>query len=248
MTAVALSLLLAAAPSFARTHARELYQSGAKAYTLGDFAAALADFDKAYEYDAAPGLLFNLGQCHHQLRHWEKAEFFFKRYLEALPGARNAALVRELVQQDEAHLAPPAAPRASPPPAVPVVVVMDQPPAPKAPPTPAAASKGPPPAPPAPAAALTSEAPRPRRHVAPWLVGGVGVACLATGGVLGGLALSNGDQTRAAVEAGHVLTQHSDTYAQANQANAQATAGLAVGSVGVTLVVAAVVWVLTARP
>ena len=46
-----------------------------------------------------PALLFNIGQCHRQLGHFERAAFFYGRYLDLAPKAPNAALTQELLQE-----------------------------------------------------------------------------------------------------------------------------------------------------
>ncbi len=85
-------------------------------YKLGRFDEALAEYSAAYELFPAPPLLFNLAQCHRNLKHWERAVFFFEGYLRARPDAKNRALVEELLaesrREHDAELAVAAAKRA----------------------------------------------------------------------------------------------------------------------------------------
>lgn len=71
------------------------------AYKVGDFDEALAEYSKAYELYPAPPILFNLGQCEMNLKHWDRAIFFYEGYLRARPDAKNRALVEDLLR--EAH-------------------------------------------------------------------------------------------------------------------------------------------------
>jgi tetratricopeptide (TPR) repeat protein len=73
------------------------------AYKVGKFDEALAEYSKAYELYPAPPILFNLGQCEMNLKHWDRAIFFYEGYLRARPDAKNRALVEDLLR--EAHAA-----------------------------------------------------------------------------------------------------------------------------------------------
>jgi len=122
--ALALSLALAA-PAGAQSMkkgAKAFFEKGASEYNLGHFAEAIVQFEKAYEIDPAPILLFNIGQCHRQTGNKERAAFFYRRYLEQNPKAENRAEVesriadldrslkeeKDLQQRPPTALAPPA--------------------------------------------------------------------------------------------------------------------------------------------
>src|SRR4051812_23118772 len=62
-------------------------------YKLGRFGDALEKYSKAYELYAAAPLLFNIGQCHRNLKNYERAIFFFQGYLREDPTASNHVLV-----------------------------------------------------------------------------------------------------------------------------------------------------------
>ncbi len=76
---------------------RALYHQAQQVYDRGEFANALELFVQAYEAKALPGFLFNIAQCHRQLRNYERSGFYFKRYLEVSPHTPNARVVRELI-------------------------------------------------------------------------------------------------------------------------------------------------------
>lgn len=129
---VVLSLVTGATPS-SGAEARRLYADAKVAYDAGKFEEALAGFQAAYTHAPLPGFLFNLGQCERQLGHYDRAIFFFERYLEEKPFSENRALVEELLAESRSRLAaasattPPAAtetpmipsPSATTPPAAP---------------------------------------------------------------------------------------------------------------------------------
>jgi tetratricopeptide (TPR) repeat protein len=108
--AVVLAVLLcgAAAPARAEDEpssassldeAKAVFSRAEKAYGVGRFEEALADFERAYALLPLPGFLFNLGQCHRNLGNWEQAGRFYQEYLDRQPRAANADKVRALLAQ-----------------------------------------------------------------------------------------------------------------------------------------------------
>ena len=73
-------------------------------YKLGRFEQALASYSAAYELYPVPPLLFNLAQCHRNLKNWERAVFFFEGYLRARPNASNRTLVEDLLAESRREL------------------------------------------------------------------------------------------------------------------------------------------------
>jgi tetratricopeptide (TPR) repeat protein len=104
---VSAPLLLAlalAAPSSnvspaAELEAKQLAHTSQLEFDLGHFEEALRDVERAYVLDPLPGLLFNLGQCHRQLKHWEQAETAFRSFLRYQPNAPNRQVVLNLIKQ-----------------------------------------------------------------------------------------------------------------------------------------------------
>jgi hypothetical protein len=107
---VALAVILAPLVSHAapateadKKAARPHYEKGAVEYNLGHFAEAIVEFEKAYELDRAPILLFNIAQAHRQNGNIERAAFFYRRYLEQAPDAANRPEVEKRIKDlDEA--------------------------------------------------------------------------------------------------------------------------------------------------
>ena len=81
--------------------ARPHYEKGASEYNLGHFAEAISEFEKAYEQDQAPILLFNIAQAHRQSGNNERAAFFYRRYLEQEPDAANRPEVEKRIKDLE---------------------------------------------------------------------------------------------------------------------------------------------------
>jgi tetratricopeptide (TPR) repeat protein len=84
--------------------ARPLVQHADIEYKLGRFAEALAEYTKAYEVYPTPPLLFNIAQCHRNLRNYERAKFFFEGYLRDSPRTESRALVEDLIREATAEL------------------------------------------------------------------------------------------------------------------------------------------------
>jgi tetratricopeptide (TPR) repeat protein len=111
-------------------------------FQLGRYDRALEGYTRAYELYPVPGLLFNLGQCHRNLKNHERAIFFFEGYLRESPklDKDQRALTEDLIaesrtglerEQAEAQAAAAAAAiRAAAPPPVPRPHLSAAPPAP----------------------------------------------------------------------------------------------------------------------
>lgn len=108
--ATLLSVLLVSTPVLAaeaarqatgspRARARSLFLKAQKAYDLGRFEEAAKLYGDAYELAPLPGFLFNIAQCERLRGRPAEAAFFYRRFLEKAPHARNAELARELLTQ-----------------------------------------------------------------------------------------------------------------------------------------------------
>lgn len=105
--AVVASLALATAPARADRRlddAKQQVNAADIAYRLGRFEEALAKYSRAYELYPVAGLLFNIAQCHKNLKDYEKAIFFYEGYLRDAPNAPNRALVKDLIRESQAEL------------------------------------------------------------------------------------------------------------------------------------------------
>jgi tetratricopeptide (TPR) repeat protein len=73
-------------------------------YKLGRFDEALEGYSRAYELVNAPGLLFDIGQCHRNLRSYERAIFFFEGYLREETRPERRALATQLIAESKLEL------------------------------------------------------------------------------------------------------------------------------------------------
>jgi tetratricopeptide (TPR) repeat protein len=91
----------------ARASAKVEVQKAQVDYELGRFDRALERYTRAYELYPVPALLFNLGQCHRNLKNPEHAIFFFEGYLreETNLGRSRRALTEDLIAESKAVLA-----------------------------------------------------------------------------------------------------------------------------------------------
>jgi tetratricopeptide (TPR) repeat protein len=104
--ALLIAAILALGPTAARADAgeeakaRQLYKSGMKAYDVGDFDGALKLYSDAYKLASLPGFLFNIAQCHRQLANYERAAFFYGRFIDtSKPKAMNVDLATQLLAE-----------------------------------------------------------------------------------------------------------------------------------------------------
>ena len=88
-------------PSEAEILARTEFNLAQREYDLGRFSSAIAHYSKSYEAMRLPELLFNIAQCHRHLGQYDKAAFFYRRYLDLSGTPPNASLTRELLAEME---------------------------------------------------------------------------------------------------------------------------------------------------
>jgi tetratricopeptide (TPR) repeat protein len=108
---VLLAFLLLAAPRAATADkrdgtAREQFRKAEKAFSIGAFEKALEHYQKAYELDPLPGLLFNMGQCHRNLGSPERAIFFYERFLQLAKDDPQRDMVEALIADQRERLPP----------------------------------------------------------------------------------------------------------------------------------------------
>jgi tetratricopeptide (TPR) repeat protein len=170
----------------AKQSAEDHYQKGMKAYTLGKFPDAIAEFERAYELRSEPIFLYNIAQSHRQNNDPARAIFFYRRYLEAEPGAKNRADIEQRIKDMQSQLNAKSENAPAPAPAPQPIVVV-------APPMPQPVASEPVPvvqAQPAPPAASPGRSLR----IAGITVGVLGVAGVAAGIVFGVHATSLHDE------------------------------------------------------
>jgi tetratricopeptide (TPR) repeat protein len=171
----------------ARSEAREHFRKGSRAFDLGAYEEAIQEYGAAYRIIDDPALLYNLGQANRLGGHPAEALHLYKVYLSKKPDAQNRAEVENKIAElqklvDQENNAKRALPpdQATPAPAPELASPQEQP---TATPAPVAAS---------PAQPVDRNAGRTKK-IAGIVVGGLGVAMIATGIAFGVMAQSAGD-------------------------------------------------------
>jgi hypothetical protein len=90
-------MALAADVNIAR--AKKHFKQGQTHYANGQHTKALEQFEAAYSYKKLPGFLFNMGQCHMELKNFDMALKRYNQYLRESPKARNRSKVEDLMRQ-----------------------------------------------------------------------------------------------------------------------------------------------------
>lgn len=123
--ALGAALVLATTPPPAgepSSRAQEAYERGVEHFRGGRFREAVVEFNKAYRADPNPVLVFNMARAFEEMKRYEAAIEFYRRYLEMAPEADDRAAVEEglraleILQREEQEAAAAAPPPAEPEP------------------------------------------------------------------------------------------------------------------------------------
>ncbi|MDY0001302.1 MAG: PEGA domain-containing protein [Polyangia bacterium] len=96
--------LSSAAPADPKALAKKHFERGELFYQQGDFRKALGEYKTAQQHFRHPAFIFNIAQCHRQLKEWERALFFYQLYLSEAPGAPNKAEVNLRIKEAKAKM------------------------------------------------------------------------------------------------------------------------------------------------
>lgn len=91
-------------PTAAQIESRAAFDRGVRLYDLGELAAAIVEFKRAYELAETPALLFNIAQAQAQLGAFQEALFLYESYLRAAPRAANRDDVESRIAELRAKL------------------------------------------------------------------------------------------------------------------------------------------------
>ena len=118
-----LSVVLPAAAQDKATldRAKAEYQTATADYDLGRYDEALKIYESEYTLLRRPAFLFNIAQCHRQLKQFDKAAIAYRSYIRLAPDSPQMPLAQNLLAQveqalqvaDKAQAAPPTGPVAS---------------------------------------------------------------------------------------------------------------------------------------
>ncbi|HVY40635.1 MAG TPA: tetratricopeptide repeat protein [Polyangia bacterium] len=169
------------------------YDRATRAYDLGKYPEAVDEYQKVYEIDGDPVMLYNIAQAYRLNDQPQDAIHFYRRYLQRSPEARNREDVeRKIAAQEKvieekrkaaAAVQPPpvpATPKTTTPKPAPVVIEPPPPP----PPTPIITTPQPVPEP---------EPPSNTQRIIGWSMVGAGVAADVVAVIEGLRAKSRGD-------------------------------------------------------
>lgn len=103
MTGVAVALtawatlapLAARAAEGAESPAKAAYLSGVEFFRQKKFADAIREFNKAYRLDPNPILVFNMARAFEELKQYDSAIEYYKKYLQMAPDAPDRAKVED---------------------------------------------------------------------------------------------------------------------------------------------------------
>jgi tetratricopeptide (TPR) repeat protein len=162
MAVISAAILAYAAPAVAQNAtqadeeaAKAHFLAGSAYYEQANYADAVKEFVEAHRLSKRPDLLYNISVCYERLGRWDEAIDALRQYLTERPSAPDRAVIESRIQNFEQRRDQERAQR-------------------EAAATPPPIQAPPPVVPPA-----------PRRHVASWIVGGIGagllVAALGTG-------------------------------------------------------------------
>jgi tetratricopeptide (TPR) repeat protein len=80
---------------------KQAYRDANAEYALGNFAAALKKFEYVFRVKQLPGLLFNIAQCHRQLREFDQAANTYRSFIRLDPANPQVDRAKELLKQVE---------------------------------------------------------------------------------------------------------------------------------------------------
>src|SRR5579872_4509216 len=88
-----------AATDESEAQAREHFRAAEIDFNLGKFTEALASYQAAYQAKPLPAFMFNIAQCYRNMGKYERARFFYRRYLTLEPKSPNRRVVTDLIAE-----------------------------------------------------------------------------------------------------------------------------------------------------
>lgn len=82
----------------AETPAKAAYRQGVEHFKQKQFADAIREFNKAYRLDPNPVLVFNMARAFEELKQYDSAIEYYRKYLEMLPEAPDRKTVEESIR------------------------------------------------------------------------------------------------------------------------------------------------------
>ncbi len=215
------------------------YQQATRAYDLGKYQEAVDEYQKVYEIDGDPVMLYNIAQAYRLNDQPQESIHFYRRYLQRSPEARNKDDVERKITAMEKLIEDRrrAAAAVVPPPPKPEVVEPQPEPAPIPPPvvtTPVVVAPAPPPAPPS-----------AKRRALGWSMVGVGVASGVVAIIEGVRAKNFGDQLTQASDVGDPKQWNAHDESIQSAGKTANIVAIVCGIAGATVAVAGAVILIT---
>lgn len=79
--------------------ARDFFRQAEINFNLGKFTNALSGYQAAYQAKPLTAFLFNIAQCYRYMGKYERARFFYRRYLALEPKTPNRRVVTDLIDE-----------------------------------------------------------------------------------------------------------------------------------------------------
>lgn len=83
------------ASSSEKSRAAELFKKGSEAYMKGDFTTAIANLEEAYKIDPQPVLVYNQARAHEGLGHTDEAIKLYEQYLSEEPSSPDRGAIEQ---------------------------------------------------------------------------------------------------------------------------------------------------------
>ena len=90
----------AAPPDAAVVEARKHFEDGTKAFNLGEFDRAIAEYKAAYNAKPDPVFLYNIAQSYRLSNDLSQALFFYRSFLRNQPNTPNRKEIEERIRED----------------------------------------------------------------------------------------------------------------------------------------------------
>ena len=217
------------------------YDRATRAYDLGKYPEAVDEYQKVYEIDGDPVMLYNIAQAYRLNDQPQDAIHFYRRYLQRAPDARNRDDVERKIATQEKVIEDKRKAAAAVQPPAPVTPVVKTPPKPVEAPKPVEPVSPPPPILTAPVAP-PPEPPSTTRRIIGWSMIGAGVAADVVAIIEGIRAKNRGDQLTQMSNSGSMPPFNPNIQSEGKTANIIA---IVCGIAGTAVAVAGAVVLIT---
>ena len=212
------------------------YMAGKGSFDEADYTTAINYFKDAYRRDCTKNeLLVIIARAYELQGNRREAVHALETYLERVPTAQDAEVQRRHIANLKRELTE------QPPPSA----AASAPPAPSASPS-ASTSAAPVPTESAPAASTTSPPPPAPAHgghsIVPWIAIAAGGAAVVTGGILYGIGGGQVSSAEQVCGTSHQCPKGSSAIDQGNSGRSNETVGVVVGSIGLGVLAAGIIW------